>query len=145
MAPRTPATTGRGRESAGRDQLALLAELREVDHWRRLVAARIDLAVAAVAAVDEPVVRQLPTAPAVPGGLRELLGLAPPGLAHGETDVLLRLRAVQRDLDAYARALRATAAGPGRADADREAAPVVVLAEHRRARPSNPRRPGGAA
>src|SRR5689334_2260196 len=70
-----PVTTGRNpregsreaalrRDETRRDQLALLLELREVEHWRRLVAARLDLAVAAVAAVDEPVVRHLPAAPA---------------------------------------------------------------------------------
>src|SRR5947209_7394479 len=126
---RTPASTGGGPEAARRSGLALLAELREVDHWRRLVAARIDLAVAAVAAIDEPVVRSLPAAPTVPFGLRDLLGLAPPGLARGEADVLLRLRTVQRDLDAYARALRAMVTGPGDPSEDGEPADVVVLAE----------------
>jgi hypothetical protein len=93
------------RDETRRDQLALLIELREVEHWRRLVAARLDLAVAAVAAVDEPVVRNLPAAPGPPFGLRELLGLASP--APAELSLLLRLREVQRDLDAYACALRA--------------------------------------
>jgi hypothetical protein len=101
-------TTGEDAAEDRRRQLALLTELREVEHWRRLVSARIDLAVAAVAAVDEPVVRNLPGAPTVPFGLRDLLGLAPTGSARGEVDALLRLRAVQHDLDAYARALRAT-------------------------------------
>jgi hypothetical protein len=101
-------TTGKDAAEDRRRQLALLTELREVEHWRRLVSARIDLAVAAVAAVDEPVVRNLPSAPAVPFGLRELVGLAPAGHARGEVETLLRLRAVQRDLDAYARVLRAT-------------------------------------
>jgi hypothetical protein len=100
-------TTGEDSAEDRRRQLALLTELREVEHWCRLVAARIDLAVAAVVAVDEPVVRSLPAAPAVPFGLRELVGLAPPGHVRGEVKALLRLRAVQRDLDAYARALRA--------------------------------------
>ena len=111
-----PVTTGRSprggsreaalrREETRRDQLALLLELREVEHWRRLVAARLDLAVAAVAAVDEPVVRNLPAAPP-PFGLRELLGMGSPGTALEEVALLLRLREVQRDLDAYACALR---------------------------------------
>jgi len=50
-----PVTTGRNpregsreaalrRDETRRDQLALLLELREVEHWRRLVAARLDLA-----------------------------------------------------------------------------------------------------
>ncbi len=164
MARRTPAATGPERTATRRHQLALLAELREVEHWRRLVAARIDLAVAALAAIDEPVVRNLPAAPPPPYGLRELLGLAPRGLARGEADVLLRLRAVQRDLDAYAAALRATtrtatqdllsrldhpAAGGGKAAGDGQTgstdpgvASVVVLADRRRRRP---RGPGGVA
>src|SRR5690349_13413349 len=106
-----PATTGRSprggsreaalrRDENRRDQLALLLELREVEYWRRLVAARLDLAVAAVAAVDEPVVRDLPAAPAPPFGLRELLGLPSPGPGRDDVALLLRLRAVQRDLDA---------------------------------------------
>jgi hypothetical protein len=112
-----PVTTGRSprggsreaalrRDETRRDQLALLLELREVEHWRRLVAARLDLAVAAVAAVDEPVVRNLPAAPAPPFGLRELLGLTSSGSAREDVALLLRLRDVQRDLDAYAGALR---------------------------------------
>jgi hypothetical protein len=142
-----------------RRQLALLTELREVEHWRRLVAARIDLAVAAVAGVDEPVVRSLPSAPAVPFGLREMLGLAPPGAATGEVDVLLRLRTVQLDLDAYARALRETTRtatqdllsrlddpvddqGPGPVEAEEAPpAPVILLAARRR----RGRTPDGAA
>ena len=95
------------RDQTRRDQLALLAELREVEHWRRLLAARLDLAVAAVAAVDEPIARNLPAAPAPPFGLRELVGLDAPGSASRELALLLRLRAAQRDLDAYACALRA--------------------------------------
>jgi hypothetical protein len=104
-------TTGPTTDDTRRRQLALLTELREVDHWRRLVAARLDLAVAAVAAVDEPVVRNLPAAPAPPFGLRELVGLPAAGQARSEAGLLLRLRAAQRDLDAYAAALRATTRG----------------------------------
>jgi hypothetical protein len=111
-----PVTTGRSpregfreaalrRDETRRDQLALLHELREVEHWQRLVAARLDLAVAAVAAIDEPAVRNLPAAPP-PFGLRELLGMGSPGTALEEVALLLRLREVQRDLDAYACALR---------------------------------------
>jgi hypothetical protein len=95
------------RDETRRDQLALLAELREVEHWRRLLAARLDLAVAAVAALDEPIVRSLPAVPAPPFGLRELVGLDAPESPARELALLLRLRAAQRDLDAYACALRA--------------------------------------
>jgi hypothetical protein len=151
-------TTGEDAAEDRRRQLALLTELREVEHWRRLVAARIDLAIAAVAAVDEPVVRNLPAAPAVPFGLRELIGLAPPGRTRGEVQALLRLRAVQRDLDAYAHALRATTRvatqdllsrlddPPGPTpqepdDGDAAPAPVILLEARRRRR----RDPDGVA
>jgi hypothetical protein len=143
-------TTSKDAAGDRRRQLALLTELREVEHWRRLVSARIDLAVAAVAAIDEPVVRNLPAAPAVPFGLRELVGLAPPGQARGEVETLLQLRAVQRDLDAYARALRATTRNStadllSRLDDPRESpeeaagdeaplAPVLLLEARRRRR-----------
>jgi hypothetical protein len=146
-------TTGEDAAEDRRRQLALLTELREVEHWCRLVAARIDLAVAAVAAVDEPVVRSLPAAPAVPFGLRELVGLAPPGRARGEVEALLRLRVVQRDLNAYARVLRATTRGatqdllsrlddpadPLREPDDEGGAPApVILLEARRRRRRDP-------
>ena len=86
----------------------LLAQLREVDHWRRLVAARLDLAVAAVTAIDEPVDdgRDPATAGHLPPGLREILGLPVCEAALPEAAVLLRLRAALRDLDAYATTLR---------------------------------------
>jgi hypothetical protein len=64
-----------------------------------------------VAAVDEPVVRNLPAAPAPPFGLRELVGLPAAGQGRHEAGLLLRLREAQRDLDAYATALRATTRG----------------------------------
>jgi hypothetical protein len=154
-----PVTTGRSpreglreaalrRDQSRRDQLALLLELRDVEHWRRLVAARLDLAVAAVAAVDEPVVRNVPAAPAAPFGLRELLGLGPPGSARDDVALLLRLREVRRELDAYACALRTQVRaatcelvsrlddggpGGGAAGADDALAPVLPL---RRVAPS---------
>ncbi len=90
------------RRDIRRDQLALLAQLRVVDHWRRLVSARLDLAVAAVAAPEEPA--------GVPG-VRDLLGLPAPGTAKSEAALLLRLRAAQRELDAQAVALRASSRG----------------------------------
>jgi hypothetical protein len=86
----------------------LLAELREVDHWRRLVAARLDLAVAAVTDIDEPSSRGHAGGAMVPPGLREILGLPGCDQALPEASVLLRLRAAQRDLDEYAQNLRDT-------------------------------------
>ena len=93
-------------DEARRRQLALLTELREVEHWRRLVAARLDLAVAAVAAVDEPVVRTCRRARAAvrpPRARRP----APAGHARHEAGLLLRLR----DGAARPRRLRDGAAG----------------------------------
>jgi hypothetical protein len=85
----------------------LLAQLREVDHWRRLVAARLDLAVAAVTAIDEPSSEGTEGTPgAMPQGLREILGLPACDQALPEAAALMRLRAAQRDLDEYARVLR---------------------------------------
>jgi hypothetical protein len=85
----------------------LLAQLREVDHWRRLVAARLDLAVAAVTAIDEPSAETVDGAPgALPQGLREILGLPACDQALPEAAALMRLRTAQRDLDEYASALR---------------------------------------
>jgi hypothetical protein len=86
----------------------LLAELREIDHWRRLVTARLDLAVAAVTAIDEPSHSGSDAAALLPGGLREILGLPACDQALPEAGALLRLRAAQRDLDEYARTLRAS-------------------------------------
>ena len=84
----------------------LVRELREVEHWRRLVAARLDLAVAAVTSIDEPCARPLPSTPPLPCDLRHLVGLDHHPV--GETTVLERLRRVLRDLDTYADALHAT-------------------------------------
>jgi hypothetical protein len=87
----------------------LLAQLREVDHWRRLVAARLDLAVAAVTSIDEPELGRFDAATgSLPADLREILGLPACDQALPEASMLLRLRAALRDLDEYARALRAT-------------------------------------
>jgi hypothetical protein len=86
----------------------LICELRDVDHWRRLVAARMDLAVAAVTSISEPVERDLPSAPPLPCGLKAILGLPAWDEALEETALVVRLRDVLRDLDQYACALRAS-------------------------------------
>jgi hypothetical protein len=86
----------------------LLAQLREVDHWRRLVAARLDLAVAAVTAIDEPSPACLAGdgTSLLPTDLKEILGLPVCEAALTEASVLVRLRGAQRSLDQYARELR---------------------------------------
>ncbi|HEY6794907.1 MAG TPA: hypothetical protein VI248_09505 [Kineosporiaceae bacterium] len=110
-----PAGAGTGAvvrlDSKRRRRRDLLARLREIDHWRRLVAARLDLAVAAVTSIDEPEGEcgDAPSAAGPPAGLKEILGLPACDQALPEASVLLRLRAAQRDLDEYARALRASA------------------------------------
>ncbi len=103
----TTRTTSHGApwdEAPGADH-DLVAELRDVDHWRRLVAARLDLAVAAVTDVDElagPAAGGFPP----PSGLRRLVGLPPGEQAGAEVAVLPRLRSALAALDAYAAALR---------------------------------------
>jgi hypothetical protein len=88
----------------------LLAAQREVDHWRRLITARIDLAVASVADLEEP---KPPDAasygtPCVPPpGLRDLLGIARLDDRLGETTLLMRLRCALADLGHYAETLDA--------------------------------------
>jgi hypothetical protein len=88
---------------------ALLAAQREVDHWRRLIAARIDLAVASVADLEELLV--LPNSASYgspctpPAGLRDLLGIARLDERLGETALLMRLRRALDDLAVYAQTL----------------------------------------
>ena len=88
----------------------LLAAQREVDHWRRLITARIDLAVASVADLEEP---KPPDAasygnPCIPPpGLRDLLGIARLDERLGETTLLMRLRCALVDLARYAEMLDA--------------------------------------
>lgn len=113
----------------------LLAQLREVDHWRRLVAARLDLAVAAVTAIDEPSAESADGGP-LPQGLREILGLPACDQALPEAAMLMRLRAAQRDLDEYARALRESTELATLEFAALMAAERVVQRAARRHRPS---------
>lgn len=86
----------------------MIGQIRETEHWRRLVAARLDLAVAAVTGIDEP---HLP--PGVeryaPQGLGALLGLPVGDAALAETAVLPALRRAISELDAQVSTLRAAA------------------------------------
>ncbi len=105
------ATSGRPvLEEPPQTRRQLLAELREVNHWRRLITARLDLAVATVTDLAEPAARDLPYAPGLPADLRDLVGLChDPDDRCAEAAALERLRAALDDLDAYALALRALA------------------------------------
>ncbi len=83
----------------------LRAAQRDIDHWRRLISARIDLAVAAVADLDEPMAPPdaasywCPGAP--PAGLRDLLGIARLDDRLAETALLIRLRGTLESLNDY--------------------------------------------
>lgn len=80
-------------------QQELGARIRRAEHWRRLVAARLDLAVAAVTDIDE-----LPAQ--APAGLRQLLGLDHYERRLGETALLPLLKAALADLDRHLTELR---------------------------------------
>ncbi len=112
-------------------QRSLLVELREVEHWRRLVAARLDLAIAAVTDIDE-LSRQALCAAQAPDALRDLLGIPPQADAQPDASVLIPLRQVLADLDRYAHSLREAAAAVTRTLIERlepatGPAPVTVL------------------
>jgi hypothetical protein len=89
----------------------LLAAQREADHWHRLIGARIDLAVASVADLDEPIAPPntftAGTGCAPPEHLRELIGVVVAGdLRLHETSLLMTLRDAQAKLADYTRTLR---------------------------------------
>lgn len=84
----------------------LLATLRTVDHWHRLVLARLDLAVAAVADIEEPVPGVADTMGVVPDGLRDLVGIPRSDQRLSETHVLLDLRAALQELERRTETLR---------------------------------------
>ncbi|MDQ1295090.1 MAG: hypothetical protein QG608_2975 [Actinomycetota bacterium] len=92
-------------------QEALISELRDVDHWRRLVEARLDLAVAAVTCIDELALRRLPPTGAPPCELHALLGIPSGTEALAETSVLVRLRETLRVLGEYSAELQACLRG----------------------------------
>ena len=77
------------------------SRLRDAEHWRRLVEARLDLAVAAVADIDDLETTLLE--------LRELIGM--PGSDEGgrlaESSLLIRLRTALEELDRYIFAAKA--------------------------------------
>lgn len=89
----------------------LLATQREVAHWRRLISARIDLAIASVADLEDVLVPPnctsygSPCTP--PPGLRDLLGIPRLNERLQETSLLMRLRTALSELDRYERTLQA--------------------------------------
>jgi hypothetical protein len=87
-------------------QRDLVAQLRDVEHWRRLTAARLDLAIAAVTDIEELSVRALPHHRTAPADLRGQIGIPSAGQALPEATAVIRLRAVLADLESYAAALR---------------------------------------
>lgn len=104
-------------EDLSRHHRDLVCAGREAEHWHRLIAARIDLAVAAIADLDEPQCLgavALGTVCTPPSGLRDLLGIpgsgrVPPEFSGdsrlSETRLLPQLRQALAELDAYARVL----------------------------------------
>jgi hypothetical protein len=86
-------------------QRELVTQLREVDYWRRLVLARLDLAIAAVTDIDEPSGRSARVM-IPPFGLREIVGIPDPDQATEDVSALLPLREVLLELDSYRDRLR---------------------------------------
>jgi hypothetical protein len=103
-------------------QQELEERIRRVEHWRRLVAARLDLAVAAVTDIDElpPFEPALPCAPTAvqsqrgTSGLRLLLGIGRPEQRLCETSILPVLKDTLTALDTHLAALHRS-----RSDAER--------------------------
>lgn len=85
----------------------VLAQLRTLDYWRRLVNARLDLAVAAVADIDDDV---LIDDGIVGDSLRELVGIPRLDGRLAESAKLVLLGAVLKDLDAVRDRLRCESA-----------------------------------
>lgn len=112
-------------EDLSRHHCSLVCAQRDVEHWYRLICARIDLAVAAVADLDEPcslpaeVTCGTPCVP--PSGLRDLLGIPRSSSSSrlGETGLLLELRHALHDLETYARTLDAVTDEAARVLAER--------------------------
>jgi hypothetical protein len=91
-------------------QRDLLAQLRDVEHWHRLTAARLDLAIAAVTDIDELSVRALSYHRSAPSDLHGQIGIPAAGQALPEAAAVIRLRRVLSDLESYAAALRQSCA-----------------------------------
>jgi hypothetical protein len=115
----------------------LLQRIREVDHWQRLIAARLDLAVAAVADLPEPIPDPAPLISALaaelggPDAIRRAIGAsAADGASDGASRTGADVTALLGELEETAFA--ATAALPGGFegfDADRDGAGSVGSAD----------------
>lgn len=81
------------------------ARTRRLEHWRRLVAARLDLAVAAVADIDEVPGNAPAVLPLPPYGLRDLLGIGSHDHRMHETALLPLLKETLKRLDDHLEAL----------------------------------------
>jgi hypothetical protein len=104
----------------------LLTESANTSRWRRLVQARLDLAVAATAPAD-PLERPCPVIPEPPATdeLREVVESVP----DDPIDLMLRLHRVRRSLDGYGESVEAAAALATRELVERYTArPVGCLA-----------------
>jgi hypothetical protein len=99
-----------GPEAAQRHR-EVQAQLRALDYWRRLVNARLDLAVAAVADIDDDV---LIDDGLVGDSLRELVGIPRRDGRLAESAKLILLREVLKDLDAVRDRLRCDSAEESR-------------------------------
>ena|GEM_PF-4778035 len=91
-------------------QQELGARIRRAEHWRRLVAARLDLAVAAVTDIEDLAPQDAsrpwssatgPEAHEAPSGLRLLLGIDRPEQRLCETSILPVLKETLTALDAH--------------------------------------------
>ena len=108
----------------------LLQRIREVDHWRRLIGARLDLAVAAVADLPEPVPDPAPLISALaaelggPAAIRRAIGASAASTVDGTADATARdVAALLGELEESAFAGRAALPGGFEGfDADRDGA-----------------------
>ncbi|MFN8075299.1 MAG: hypothetical protein U0Q15_07770 [Kineosporiaceae bacterium] len=105
----------------------LMGRLRDVEHWHRLVAARLDLAVAAVTDLDEPSVLAAPVTLPPCEDLHALLGIPRSEGRLAESGRLIGLRGALRELELTASSLHSQASCVGQELARRHTRVVVHL------------------
>jgi hypothetical protein len=106
----------------------LFVRLRDIEHWHRLVAARLDLAVAAVTDLEEPGV-PLPAGLCTDtegDALHALLGIPRSEGRLAESGRLLNLRSVLRELELCTRDLQVQLSRVAQELADRHPERVVL-------------------